>query len=572
MSALSLDQALRDLLPLCESKRAATVRDLAQRLALGEVRVLLVGEAKRGKSTLGNALLGREVLPTGVTPLTAIATTVSAGTPERVEVAYLDGRTERAPLSALADYVTERGNPANAKGVDQVEVRLAAGLPVPGMTLVDTPGVGSVLARNSDEARTALERMDLAVFVLTADPPISASEAALLEEVNERAVATFVVLNKADRLAPAELVETLDFLRTVLPGTDVLPCSARDGLAARLVSDDTAYSASGVRAVVDAVGLRLATRGRDDLHASIAAAAHRVVDSLADEVEVTIAALDARTTARHDEVAAFRTTLDALPPAARQATGRVRWLLDELRRTLTDAAAESVARLTRQARAGVDEVLALPDRTGGDAGRLREQGEQRLQDVVRDGVSSWRRQWAALVADRLDEIAADEQRHLDDAADTVRDSAARDLGIRLRLPPLTIALPEQSGFRFDFADPVGWEAPLADTLRRHAPAPIARRRAARDLRRRAAELPDKHLGRARYDLDQRLTEAGRALTTTMTAAHHDLGDGLRAALDAATSASAVTMAEADAQRGTLLGRRQALADLAEALDQISVPA
>ena len=38
---------------------------LLERLGAGDLRVALVGEAKRGKSTLGNAMLGSEVLPSG---------------------------------------------------------------------------------------------------------------------------------------------------------------------------------------------------------------------------------------------------------------------------------------------------------------------------------------------------------------------------------------------------------------------------------------------------------------------------------------------------------------------------
>ena len=567
-----LDQALATLRALCDPSRATGVDDLSRRLETGAVRLLLVGEAKRGKSTLGNALLGREVLPSGVTPVTALPTTVSAGTPERVDVGFVDGRREQVPVADLGAYVTERENPANTKGVDRVEVVLETGLPAPGIQIVDTPGIGSVFTHNTDEATAARDRMDLALFVLTADPPLSASEATLLAEVRARAVATFVVLNKADRLAPAELAETLGFLPSVLPGVDVLPCSARDGLNARLAGDDTAYTASGMGAVADAVTRRITDRGHEDLDASIAAAARRVVDSLADETDVTLAALETRTTARREQVAAFRATLGALPGAAREATARVRWLLDDLHGDLTDAAAESVARLTQQTRAVVDDLLAHHSHADGDAGRLREMGEQRLHDVVRDGVSSRRREWAALVTSRLAKIAADEQRHLDDASHVVQDSAERDLGIRLRLPPLTIALPDQSRFRFDFADPVGWQPPLAQALRRHAPAPLARRRAAKDLSRRVVDLPDKHVGRARHDLDQRLTEAGRALISAIATAYLDLGAGLTTALDAADTATTRTLREVGTQRRMLLSRQRDLADLSATLDQVGVPA
>ncbi|MEP7159814.1 MAG: dynamin family protein [Dermatophilaceae bacterium] len=571
MSANSLDRALGDLLPLCDPERAAKVHDLTSRLALGQVRVLLVGEAKRGKSTLGNALLGREILPTGVTPLTSISTTITAGSPEHIDVGCLDGRSEHAPLTALADYVTESGNPANAKRVDQVTVVLETDLPAPGMVLVDTPGFGSVFAHNSAQAQAALGRMDLAVFVLTADPPISASEASLLKEVQQRAVATFVVLNKADRLAPTELVDTLAFLRSVIPGVDVLPCSAREGLTARLVGQDTAYTTSGMRAVVDTITHRLAAHGRQDLDASIAAASRRIVDSLADETDVTQAALDAQSTARREQVAAFGRTLQALPRIARQATSRVEWLLDELHRDLIAAASVSSAALTRQARAAVEELLTVPDRSVKEVGHLRGAGEQRLQGMVRDGVISWQEECGTRVTDRLQQIVADEQHHLSDAIHSVRDSSERDLGIRLRLPPLTVALPEQRLFRFDFTDPVGWDVPLAVTLRRHAPAPIARRQIAKDLRRRASDLPDKHLGRARYDLDQRLAEAGRSLTSVVASAYHDLGHGLTNALDAADTATGRPLADIVSQQRMLLNRQRLLADIADALNRIGHP-
>jgi GTPase Era involved in 16S rRNA processing len=53
--------------------------------------VLVAGEAKRGKSTLVNALIGRAVLPAGVTPLTALATTVTYGADEQVTAVFPAG-------------------------------------------------------------------------------------------------------------------------------------------------------------------------------------------------------------------------------------------------------------------------------------------------------------------------------------------------------------------------------------------------------------------------------------------------------------------------------------------------
>lgn len=571
-SGEQLDHTLARLLSLCDRARSHTVNDLRERLAHGRVRVLLVGEAKRGKSTLGNALLGREVLPTGVTPVTAISTVITTGAPERVEVRFLDGRTERVPLTALADYVTERANPDNARGVDLATVLLHRGLPSPDLTIVDTPGVGSVFRHNTAEARSALERMDLAVFVLTADPPMSASEADLLAEVGERAVATFIVLNKVDRLSPAELGETLDFLSSVHPGIEVLPCSARAGLEARLARRNTAYRESGMQAIADQVTARVTTRGAMDLQVSIASAAQHVADALSDEVTVTRAALAARNTARQDQVDAFRGRLDALPAAAADAQARVGWRLRELRRSLADDASTRSASLVREARAEIDRLLGLPEHRSSPAAQLRAAGDEALEAITQRGVGAWRDTWTKLLADHLAGIVAEENDHLDKAARSVRESAERDLGVHLHTSQVAIELPNEAHFRFDFADPVGWEAPLAGQVRRHVPGTVARRRTGTGLRRRAGELPDKHLGRARHDLDQRLDRAHRGLASTLAERYHELGDGLTRSLDAAATARTLTAQEVEVRQRELAARRATLTELATALDRIVVPA
>lgn len=57
--------------------------------------------------------------------------------------------------------------------------------------------------------------MDVAVFVLTADPPVSASERELISQVARLSVTMFVVLNKADHLSAAELAEVAEFTSEV---------------------------------------------------------------------------------------------------------------------------------------------------------------------------------------------------------------------------------------------------------------------------------------------------------------------------------------------------------------------
>lgn len=75
---------LAELRQLVPADDIPDVDELARRLDQQALRVVVAGEAKRGKSTLVNALLGREVVPSGVVPLTAVTTTIRYGPVEQV--------------------------------------------------------------------------------------------------------------------------------------------------------------------------------------------------------------------------------------------------------------------------------------------------------------------------------------------------------------------------------------------------------------------------------------------------------------------------------------------------------
>ena len=200
---------------------------VGKRLVEGRFHVMVVGEFKRGKSTLVNALLGVEVLPTGVLPLTAVMTEVVHGQ-EGATVADLDGTRVDVGLDDVARFVTEAGNPGNERGVERVEVRVPAPLLSTGLVLVDTPGLGSVHLHNTEVGRASLLEADGAIVVLSADEPLSDEERQLLDTLAQRRARTFVVVNKADHLEPTELEEVRGFIgaavRQALGGSPDLYC------------------------------------------------------------------------------------------------------------------------------------------------------------------------------------------------------------------------------------------------------------------------------------------------------------------------------------------------------------
>ena len=210
---------LQRLADLAESFGAERVvndaRALAERIAEGRFYVACVGQFKRGKSTLLNALVGEAVLPTGVVPVTTVPTVLRYGQPSaRVQTANRSWTSIQ--LSEVEQYVSEEHNPENAKGVTGVEVFVPAPLLGSGMCFVDTPGLGSVFAGNTAATQDFIPHIDAALVVVGADPPISGEELAIVETVAKQVSDLLFVLNKADRVTERERSAAIKFARKLL--------------------------------------------------------------------------------------------------------------------------------------------------------------------------------------------------------------------------------------------------------------------------------------------------------------------------------------------------------------------
>jgi len=211
---------LRDLARLaCEAgapRIASEAMAVSERIAEGRFYVACVGQFKRGKSSLLNALAGSAVLPVGVLPVTSVATVLRWGERLGARVRFAGGSWRDIRPEVLAAYVAEENNSENKIGVEAVEVFVPSPLLSSGMCLVDTPGIGSVFAGNTMTTREFVPHVDAAIVVLGADPPISGEELALIEEVSRHVEDLFFVLNKADRLPADESNEAARFTEQVL--------------------------------------------------------------------------------------------------------------------------------------------------------------------------------------------------------------------------------------------------------------------------------------------------------------------------------------------------------------------
>jgi len=224
-----------------------------RRLAETTFRLVVLGEYKRGKSTLINALLGKSVLPMGVVPLTSVVTELRYRAEAGIEIEFLDGRSQAIKPDDLPDYVTEPGNPRNVRQVRRAVVFEPSHLLQEGVTIVDTPGVGSVFQHNSEVTYQFLEESDAVVIVLAADQPLSSEELDLLKALAGITDRILFVVNRVDVLSVKDAEASLLFIRETLEALErrppelVFPLSARLALEAGLDHGATPESFASFR-------------------------------------------------------------------------------------------------------------------------------------------------------------------------------------------------------------------------------------------------------------------------------------------------------------------------------------
>ena len=191
-------------------------RSLAARVSEGRFYLACIGQFKRGKSTLINALIGEPVLPVGFIPVTAVPTVIRYGAHKKARIQFRNGSWKEIEASALSQYVSEEHNPENIKGVGGSELFVPSPLLSTGMCFVDTPGLGSVWTGNTAVTQAFVPHIDAALVVVGADPPLAGEELALVENVGRQVQNLILVLNKADRTTDDERAAAVAFTRKVL--------------------------------------------------------------------------------------------------------------------------------------------------------------------------------------------------------------------------------------------------------------------------------------------------------------------------------------------------------------------
>ena len=194
----------------------ASLDAVIERLESTRFEVAVFGRVSSGKSSLLDYILRTDALPVGVTPVTAIPTRVVFGSRPAARIWFAEAEPITVELHDLAQYVTEQGNPDNAKHVTRIEVELPADRLKDGVTFVDTPGLGSLARYGQMESLAYLPRCDLGIVLVDASSTLVQEDASTVNALRQAGAEAMVLLTKADVLAPADRTAAVQYAQDQL--------------------------------------------------------------------------------------------------------------------------------------------------------------------------------------------------------------------------------------------------------------------------------------------------------------------------------------------------------------------
>lgn len=207
---------------------------LIDKLNTKSITLSVIGQFKRGKSTLSNCILGKSFMPVGIVPITSAVTKVVYGD-EDAKVYFENGEIKPVAIKQLSEYISEQKNSNNELGVKEVVIQTKSDFLSKGICYVDTPGVGSFHKNNTDVAYDYMKESDAVIFLLSVDSPINQIEIDFLQSAGEYAGKFYFVVNKTDTVSKDDLDAYLSYCESLLSKImksdeiKLIPVSAKTG-------------------------------------------------------------------------------------------------------------------------------------------------------------------------------------------------------------------------------------------------------------------------------------------------------------------------------------------------------
>ncbi len=487
------------------------LKEVADKLARNRFHLVVLGQFKRGKSTFINSILGEKVLPTSVVPLTSIVTLLKYGDEEQIEVVFNDGNTKVITRQELAEYVTEKGNPKNEKDVKQVEIAFPSQYLKDGVYLIDTPGVGSTFENNTEMTYNFLPKVDAALFLLAVDPPISQSEIAFLNDVQNFVQKIFFIQNKIDYLSDEERQESMEFSKRVIEealgrdGVQIYPLSAKLALEGKMSGDEEVLERSRLPEFDRVLSeFLMKAKGKTVLQSAVRSAKKLLSDEeLAIQLEATAVATPLEELEKKIKI--FQEKMEEVKQDREDTRyyfeGEIQRVIDMLDRDLDRLKQKEIPRLLEELE------------NAGENQKDKPVGEyvKTMEQALHDGIVRTFDDWVMKEEDRLNEqysrVSKRFSQKTNEIIDAIVEASTELFDIRLDRFHSEEAIVSDSSLYYMIGDPPKFfdlEGAFDFFSQKILPTKLSKGRVLKDIKKRLPQEIDKNCGRVRWDFMDRV--------------------------------------------------------------------
>jgi hypothetical protein len=403
--------------------------------------------------------------------------------------------------------------------VKEVEIFYPSTYLKDGVCIVDTPGVGSVYQHNTDVAYSYLPYADAGIFIVTPDPPLGESEHRFLKDVRGEVGKLIFVLNKIDMVDEADLNESISFTRDILKKdlgieVSIFPVSSKMALAGKKNGNNKKLSDSRLpdfeKTLKDFLHKE---KGKIFLQSIISSLLKCVSDeSMACKIEQQASRLSLEDL--KSKIKSFETyALSAEKDRDQQRfilDGQIKKLHQKIDQDLDVYRKQDLPMLLKKTETAFTEKLSKSANTNA----LEKELESFVFDEIKGAFNAFRTSEAEKIAAELESIYLDIANRTNTIIENIIKMTS-DL-FQVALNPFTDVekLTRKSDFYFLLKDDPGVIDLIHLSFRSALPVALAKGIILKRIKDTVAERFERHCGRVRYDLIQRIDKTSRSFKNT----------------------------------------------------------
>lgn len=473
-------------------------------------QIVVLGQFKRGKTSLINALLGKDLLPTAIIPLTSIITILTYGRKEKITVSFFDNQEKQIKSTHLQNYITESKNPKNKKGVKQVLIEYPSGFLQNGIQIIDTPGVGSIYKHNTDIAYDFVPQADAGIFVVTVDPPISDSELQFLKSIKDYLAKIIFVQNKIDQAEKEDMWESSEFTKKIIAQTagkkdlQFFQVSAKLALAGKKENNQQKIKISRIENLETAINRLFLVKKENFLSLSIARKLLALIIEIELQLKIEKKALQMSLVDLKNKVKIFKTEAEKINQE-KEDNGFI--LQGQAERLINRVLTEDIENLKEKKLPKLIELFDkfFQEKKDLNGQEFKKQFDIFLEKTIKNIFIVWRKKEEAKLQLSLKTIIERFSDQTNQYIKKVVDLSINLFNLNLKSFSANSSLAEETEFNFSF-DEYKVSIDLYTPLIINLPKFISHKLLYQKMKSSVLQQFDCHCGRCRYDFQERITK------------------------------------------------------------------